>query len=44
MLIETIQAPMRRTDKMLGEEGRERERGRVEGGVEKNDLMYDKWC
>lgn len=35
---------MRRTGKKLGEEDRERERGRVEGGVEKKDLLYDKWC
>lgn len=44
VLREAIQEPMRRTGKMLGEEDRERERGRVEGGVEKNNLLYDKRC
>lgn len=48
MSIETIQGPMKRTDKMMGEEDRERERGRVEERsillvAMKNDLMELKY-
>lgn len=31
-------------NQQIAKGGGQRERGRVEGSTEKNDLLYDKWC